>query len=49
MPCVICSERDLKSDPLIAFAKIQRFDLLYALFGEILIPEAVHDEFSRMH
>ncbi len=30
--------------PLIGLASIQRFDLLRQLFGEIHIPQAVHDE-----
>jgi uncharacterized protein len=30
--------------PLIGLAVIQRFDLLYQLFGKICIPQAVYDE-----
>jgi predicted nucleic acid-binding protein len=32
--------------PLIAFAKVQRLDLLTSLFSEILIPRAVADELT---
>lgn len=30
--------------PLIGLASIQRFDLLFDLFGEVYIPQAVYDE-----
>ena len=36
---VVCN-----SSPLIALAKIERFDLLKSLFGRIYIPEAVWEE-----
>ena len=32
------------TSPLIAFAKLDRFDLLYALLGSILVPDAVYRE-----
>jgi len=34
------------TSPLIAFSKINRFDILRELFGKILIPETVYEEFS---
>lgn len=34
------------SSPLIALASVGRLELLHALYGEILIPEAVRDEVS---
>lgn len=32
------------TSPLIAFAKLDRFDLLHTLLGNILVPEAVYRE-----
>lgn len=34
------------TSPLIAFSKIDRFEILKELFGKILIPETVYEEFS---
>ncbi len=34
------------TSPLIAFSKIDRFDILQELFGKIIIPETVYEEFS---
>jgi predicted nucleic acid-binding protein len=34
------------TSPLIAFSKINRFDILKELFGKIVIPETVYEEFS---
>src|SRR5574341_64416 len=35
------------SSPLIAFLRIGKINLLEELFGEIIIPDAVHDELTR--
>ena len=32
--------------PIISFAKINRFDILHRIFGEILLPEAVYAELT---
>jgi predicted nucleic acid-binding protein len=39
MSTVLCN-----SGPLIALGKLNRLDLLVALYGEVEIPRAVHDE-----
>lgn len=35
----------VNSTPLVAFWSIARLDILQSLFGEILIPPAVREEF----
>ena len=35
--------------PLISLLKINRIDLLERLFGEVLIPQAVFNELTRMN
>jgi predicted nucleic acid-binding protein len=34
----------VNSTPIIALAAIDRIDILKALYGQVIIPKAVHDE-----
>ena len=41
---IICN-----ATPLIAFARIQRLDILHQVIGEIVIPQGVADEIRHHH